>query len=529
MKKLLLLFTLAASIAFSQLQIDTVYPICIGGPAVMLKANQTGGIWTGQGITNQNQDIFDPVVAGVGSHPIYYTLGNESDTMTILVLPLVPSESSTLYTNSNNTADVTGEVNGGNYQNYDWYDENGLLTDLNILFHAPIGQYICYLKPEFGCSLPDTIDVVTSVVGNDLELATLCIGIARPGFKHTTSQNIYNTGSTTLANCTAEITFDNTKENIDFNSYGSYNINGYSLNGNTISIPLPTINSGDKYRISLAFDVNPDVSLLGTKLEYHTQLSCPLQEVNLLNNVSDAATIIRGSYDPNFVASNYGDGAIADSTSYIKYDVGFQNTGTDTAFNIRVTNFIDTNIFDLSTIKILGSTHNYYMGADNNGLITWYFNNILLPDSFVNEPASHGQIQFIIQLKKGLTVGTTLKDSANIYFDFNPAVITNTAYNTLTNKNGVFELNKKDGSLTIYPNPTKDDATVVIHNFNGKGNVVVSFVDITGKEVLSPIVNNNFNQTTSIQFSTENLSNGLYFVEVTSENKTQSIQLIVLH
>lgn len=158
MKKLLLLFILAASTAFSQLEIDTVYPICIDGPVVVLKANQSGGIWSGQGITHQNQGYFNPFFAGVGSHLIFYTVGNVSDSTTIIVNPLRYNVSSAIYT-CNSTVNITTEVTGS-YDEYDWYDENGPITDLSILFSAPKGKYIFNLKPEYGCGIEDTIYVL---------------------------------------------------------------------------------------------------------------------------------------------------------------------------------------------------------------------------------------------------------------------------------------------------------------------------------------------------------------------------------
>lgn len=686
MKKLLLLFTLAASTAFSQLAIDTVYPLCYDAPAVLLKANQPGGIWSGQGVTNQNTGQFDPYFAGAGSHLIHYTVGNESDSTIIIVKPTTFNFSSSIYT-CNNTADITAEVTD-NYLNYDWYDQSGQITNLGILQNAPKGRYICHLKAEYGCALPDTVYVfdgqalnlqkeadintcfktasvfkgwnynftknewsysngllpnsdyvyfpssgtyyhyvedihgcefrdtidvtlgsldstlsyslvdqsnysfcfgeVVSLksngnynsyewskwdnntqttisntqnivvnepgiyqitvtestcafdkkvyvyqnecaVGNDIIIYENCVGVARPGFSHYLMQGIHNYGNTTLSNCNAEITFDDSKETIDLNSGYSVGISGYTLNGNKLSFPIPTLQSAQSTIFSIGFKVSADVSLLGQKLTYHTQLTCPIQEISLENNVVDVSTIIRGSYDPNFVASNYGDGEIADSTSFIKYDVGFQNTGTDTAFNIRVTNFIDTNIFDLSTIKVLGSTHKYYMGVDNKGLITWNFNNILLPDSFINEPASHGQIQFIIQLKKGLSVGTTLKDSANIYFDFNPPIITNTAYNILSNKDGIFEVNKKDGTLNLYPNPANNNIYIVLSGFDNEKNISISIVDVTGREVLAPINGNILNNKVPIQLAVNGLSNGVYIVKATSDKQYQTTSLVIQH
>jgi hypothetical protein len=58
------------------------------------------------------------------------------------------------------------------------------------------------------------------------------------------------------------------------------------------------------------------------------------------------------------------------------------------------------------------------------GVLRFIFNNIQLPDSNVNEPASHGLVQFRIRPRSPLVPGTLIENIANIYFDFNPPVIT---------------------------------------------------------------------------------------------------------
>ncbi|MBX7093073.1 MAG: hypothetical protein K1X56_00005, partial [Flavobacteriales bacterium] len=49
-------------------------PFCVGDPSVTLTAAQTGGSWSGTGITNAATGTFDPATAGVGTHTITYTI-----------------------------------------------------------------------------------------------------------------------------------------------------------------------------------------------------------------------------------------------------------------------------------------------------------------------------------------------------------------------------------------------------------------------------------------------------------------------
>ena len=56
----------------------------------------------------------------------------------------------------------------------------------------------------------------------------------------------------------------------------------------------------------------------------------------------------------------------------------------------------------------------------------------MLPDSNVNEPASHGFIKYSIKKYNTVGIGSVIKNTAYIYFDFNAPVVTNTVVNTVT-------------------------------------------------------------------------------------------------
>ena len=71
--------------------ITPVNPICINASPITLSGASPGGTWSGTGITNTTTGIFDPAVAGAGTHTITYTIaGNCGSTSTtnITVNPL---------------------------------------------------------------------------------------------------------------------------------------------------------------------------------------------------------------------------------------------------------------------------------------------------------------------------------------------------------------------------------------------------------------------------------------------------------
>jgi hypothetical protein len=81
------------------------------------------------------------------------------------------------------------------------------------------------------------------------------------------------------------------------------------------------------------------------------------------------------------------------------------------------------------------------------------------------------------------------------------------------------------GTITAYPNPAKDFLNVIV-DITTAQKVKISLVNTLGQTVLSQ--NNNLTTgSTSIQLNIENLTPGIYFLDVTSES-SRSVQKIVI-
>jgi hypothetical protein len=118
------------------------------------------------------------------------------------------------------------------------------------------------------------------------------------------------------------------------------------------------------------------------------------------------------------------------TTPQLDYTIRFQNTGTDTAYVVEVRDVLDPDL-DRNSFQFLGASHAVTsLVIDAVGEITFRFENILLPDSNVNEPASHGFIRFRMRPGPNLPNGTVVSNTAAIYFDQNAPVITNTTFST---------------------------------------------------------------------------------------------------
>lgn len=88
-------------------------PFCTTDPPVTLQSVQSGGVWSGPGITNSATGAFSPAAAGSGSHTIIYTMPCGSDTIyidvTICASLEVCIETNGNYTATGGTAPYTWE------------------------------------------------------------------------------------------------------------------------------------------------------------------------------------------------------------------------------------------------------------------------------------------------------------------------------------------------------------------------------------------------------------------------------------
>jgi uncharacterized repeat protein (TIGR01451 family) len=231
---------------------------------------------------------------------------------------------------------------------------------------------------------------------------------------------------------------------------------------------------------------------------------------NPANDISSVLLPILTSYDPNDKqVSPQGSGVegFIDPNQELSYRIRFQNTGNAIAYNVFIEDTI-SNRLDINSIQVLGASHNYLVEKENN-LIRFRFNNIMLPDSNADEPNSHGFVQYTIQQDPGNISGDVINNTAYIYFDYNPAVITNTTVNTIAFPISVEQIEKS--KFKVYPNPTKD--FIYINSASEKIERIAVY-NLVGKEILSN--QNDLNLSTQ-QISLANLPLGVYLLQINNE------------
>lgn len=174
------------------------------------------------------------------------------------------------------------------------------------------------------------------------------------------------------------------------------------------------------------------------------------------NNIDSISDIIVGSYDPNDKQVNlpmYLSPMQVLNKNEMLFTVRFQNTGTWYAENVSILDTLHHHL-DLSTFRVIAASNDYNFDFSGNGLVPFNFPNINLPDSNMNEAASHGFIKYSIRLNNTIPINDSITNTAYIYFDFNEAIVTNSTLNIVKVDASVNE-SSDEFNMMIYPNPTK--------------------------------------------------------------------------
>jgi hypothetical protein len=236
----------------------------------------------------------------------------------------------------------------------------------------------------------------------------------------------YHNIGTTTENCTIEYRYP-AGCSLTYSS-----LTPTSNSGNKLTFNLGTLNPGTYGWVTIKMS-SPSSFVIGSTKCDTTYILSFLNDVDTTNNISYTCQNVYSSYDPNDkIPSPLGltdKGLIDTSTKEISYLINFQNEGNFRTYKVRVEDVIDPS-FDINTIMIGDVSHTYRMVVSGNK-ITWNFDTINLAPKLIDEPKSKGYIQYSIKLKPNLPIGTKIKNHAEIYFDNNLPIYTDTTINTL--------------------------------------------------------------------------------------------------
>lgn len=361
--------------------------------------------------------------------------------------------------------------NGGDYQFYTGQGTFVVYPDIenpSYFVATPPVALVNFTETENTVSIQDFC-LQPNGSHQDIEIAIAPIIAARPGFNATYELVYRNKGNQTLSGSVIMGFNDNLLDLLsatvppDVQSVGNLNWNYTNL--------LPF----ESRTITIVMNVNAPTEIpaanIGDVLDF-TGIVLPTSgDQTPADNTFAMSQVITGSYDPN--DKHCLQGAIASPSEigdYLHYVINFENTGTAAAENVVIKDMIDISRFDLTSLQLLSSSHEVRTRMAANK-VEFIFENIQLA------PNAHGHVVFKIKTKSTLAINSVVTNKADIYFDYNFPVETNTA-TTIFAFLGTQEF-AADESIGIHPNPATQFVNVSasgtiksIELFDGSGRLL---------------------------------------------------------
>lgn len=343
----------------------------------------------------------------------------------------------------------------------------------------------------------------------DLEVIIIPVTLAQPGFDAVYKIVYKNKGNTTIS---GEINFDFMSDLMDFVSASP---TGNVLSSDVIQFDYEQLQPFEMREIFITFNLNSPMEtpsvVAGTVLAFSASIYPTANDEYVWDNYFKLQQSAVNSLDPNDKTCLEGSTVTPEMIGKdVHYLIRFENNGTANARNVVVKDIIDMEKFDLESLIPLESSHPFITKKSGTNVLEFIFENINLPFDNAN---NDGYVVFKIKTKPNLTVGDTFSNSADIYFDYNFPIVTNTATTTVT------ALAIKDFDFadffTLHPNPAGN-----VLNIEARKQTTISSVSIYNTLGQLVSVHTNLSQSKTIDVS--NLKSGSYFLKVNSDKGTST-------
>jgi hypothetical protein len=369
---------------------------------------------------------------------------------------------------------------------------------------APVTQTVTFdeetTTQQIDLCLP-TPEAVT-----DLAVQLVPVDNAVPGFDAHYHLILNNNGSVPVNGAMVTVLFND--DRLNFVTADP----AFTINGNILTYTFNSAAYSSSLLATLTFEVEqPPVNIGDETLVFTAALTGVANESTPDDNAVAISQVIVNSWDPNDILVR--EGSLINTAQvgdYLNYTIRFQNTGTADATNVRVENLLGDKL-DWDTFELTGGSHDFF-ATRNGGTVEFKFNSIHLAAESADEVASHGYVSYRIKPKSDVGLGDIMTNDANIFFDFNPAVATNTA---TTEVEGVMGINDNVAvGAKVYPNPAKNTLHVGLKDQQLQSVVVY---DINGRQCLT---------SATAEINLQTLQPGMYFVKVTTDKGISNYKIV---
>ena len=434
---------------------------------------------------------------------------------------------------NNNGIRDGGELGMPNISVYDSLNNEYTNTDINgdytIPFHDSLQFYRIKVAPPAYWSVsstpasytlyPDTQSVVNRDFGlyalpykYDIRISATALKPSLAGKKMSMSAVYQNIGTALLPGDTILLLKDSRYSFVNANPTPDY------ISGDTIAWLYSNLQIDEYRQILVTLNTSNNVATLDTLTS--TWMALPLiNDTVTSNNIVVLTSYANSSIELNG-KSVYPDSLILQGTE-VHYTIRFQNTSNGQVYeNVFILDTLVSSL-DLNSFRLLGATHPVTYSLSGNGILKFTFANINLPDSNTNQEGSHGAVSFSLRPKLGLPENTTVNNKASIYFDFLPAISTNTCSNIVVSQfpTAVQSLAYANVS-TVYPNPSS--SKVYVHVLQPLGRTQLTLHDAQGRVVMQR--NEMLRESTAIDMA--HLPAGMYTLSIVWNNGKQVLRLV---
>jgi uncharacterized repeat protein (TIGR01451 family) len=348
----------------------------------------------------------------------------------------------------------------------------------------------------------------------DLEVTLLPLIAAMPGFDAQYQIVVRNKG-TQVQSGTVSLAFDDAR--MDFIS-ATPSVSAQVVNN--ASWAFSALNPFETRSYNVIFNINspmetPSVNN-GDVLTFTASLATAETDDTPANNTDQFNQVVIGSYDPNDITVLEGATiSVSQTSDYLTYVVRFQNSGTAPATNVVVKDMV-TNNLNPATMQIVASSHPFRSTLTEGNQLEFFFENIMLPAESADEPGSHGFIAYKMKPQSFVGLGSVMEKHADIFFDYNWPIVTNTATTTVSQL-GTNQF--ADNNMSIYPNPVQNAFMLKGKNF--KNIQQLEIYNVVGQKVLAVA-----NPAADAQFDISALNSGTYIVKITSDGAKSTLKLV---
>ncbi len=440
---------------------------------------------------------------------------------------------STFDANNNSCDSVDTNYSNLNFNITDGTNNGKIISDSSGNYSIPVGEgthtispilenpnYFTVSPPSVSVTFPTQTSpfiqnfcIAPNGIKKDLEVTILPMDAARPGFDATYKIIYKNKGTQTQSGSVV----------LSYNDAVLDLVSAIPVTNNQITDKLTwdytNLKPLESREITVTFNVNSPMETPavnnGDRLSFNALITPVAGDEKPVDNSFALRQTVVGSYDPNDKICLEGDIITPDLIGeYVHYLIRFENTGTYPAQNVVIKDLIDLSKFDISTLTPTKASHDFVTKISDGNKVEFIFENIQLP---FDDATNDGFVAFKIKTLPKLKVGDSFQNEANIYFDYNFPILTNTAKSTFQTL-GTQDFQFLD-YFSLYPNPVND-----IINIESKSTIEVKSMavyDIVGQIIIAVP-----DARTVSNIDVSKLASGNFFLKMNTNKGTSNVKFI---